>query len=364
MTETMQEIIELTRKLIGFKTMHKTPEEINRCASFIEQWLAKEKIHYRRLDFENVPSILVMPDSGFAPVLLMSHIDVVDGPDELFDHHERDGNLYGRGSIDDKYAVALSMVLMNEHVKRLREKRSSRKALPFGILITGDEEIGGTNGARKALKELKTDFCIALDGGVVEKIVIKEKGIVRLRMVCKGKAAHGARPWLGENAIEKLIEDYRRLSDHFRVSHPDHWNRTLNFSRIQAGKSINQVPDYAEALFDIRYTEQDDMKQVVRDAQAEIEGELTIESMEPVFMGGNSHYLELLLSISTDSFTGFEHGASDARFLSNLGIDGIVWGANGDSSAHSLEEHVNIESINKLFSILDEFLTRAESLEQ
>ena len=239
MTETMQEIIELTRKLIGFKTMHKTPEEINRCASFIEQWFVKEKIHYRRLDFKNIPSILVMPDSGFAPVLLMSHIDVVEGPDELFNPHERDGNLYGRGSIDDKYAVALSMVLLKEHVQRLREKSRSRKALPFGILITGDEEIGGANGARKALKELKTDFCIALDGGVVEKVVIKEKGIVRLRMVSRGKTAHGARPWLGENAIEKLIADYHKLSEHFRVSQPDHWNRTLNFSRIQAGKSIN-----------------------------------------------------------------------------------------------------------------------------
>ena len=106
------------------------------------------------------------------------------------------------------------------------------------------------------------------------------------------------------------------------------------------------------------------MKQVVRDAQAEIESELTIESMEAVFMGGNSHYLDLLLSISTDSCTGFEHGASDARFLSNLGINGIVWGANGDSSAHSLEEHVNIESVNRLFSILDEFMTGAQSLER
>ncbi|MCK7511835.1 MAG: hypothetical protein MZV70_52510 [Desulfobacterales bacterium] len=36
----------------------------------------------------------------------------------------------------------------------------------------------------------------------------KEKGIVRLKLVGRGKTAHGARPWLGENAIENLIADY------------------------------------------------------------------------------------------------------------------------------------------------------------
>jgi len=358
----MEETIELTKELIRFKTMHKSPDEIGHCSSFIEEWLKKEGIHYRRFDFEGIPSIMVMPESGYAPVLLMSHIDVVDGPDELFLPAVREGNLYGRGSLDDKYAAALSLVLLKKHAQRLRGEGRSQEDLPFGILITGDEEIGGANGARKALKELKADFCIALDGGVVEKIVVKEKGVMRLKLVAKGRTAHGARPWRGENAIEKLITDYHKLAEHFSQSQPDHWNRTLNFSRVQAGKSINQVPDYAEALFDIRYTENDDMEKVVRDVQKEIGGELTIENKEPVFMSGQSPYLDLLLSISTESRTGFEHGASDARFLSDLGISGIVWGANGDSSAHSLEEHVNIESVHKLFAILDRFVTETASL--
>jgi succinyl-diaminopimelate desuccinylase len=358
----MEETIELTKELIRFKTMHKSPDEIERCASFIKEWLKKERIHYRRFDFEGVPSIMVMPESGYAPVLLMSHFDVVDGPDELFVPDVRNGNLYGRGSLDDKYAAALSLVLLKKHVQRLRGQGRSQEDLPFGILITGDEEIGGANGAKKALKELKADFCIALDGGVVEKIVVKEKGVMRLKLVAKGKTAHAARPWLGENAIEKLIADYQKLAGHFSHSQSDHWNRTLNFSRIQAGKSTNQVPDYAEALFDIRYTDDDDMEKVVRDIREEIEGELIIESMEPVFMGGDSPFLELLLSVAGDSRTGFEHGASDARFLSALGIDGIVWGANGDSSAHSLEEHVNIESVYSLYGILDRFVAETVSL--
>jgi len=60
-----------------------------------------------------------------------------------------------------------------------------------------DEEIGGHDGAQAALAQLKADFAIALDGGNLRKIVVKEKGILRLKLISRGKTAHGARPWLG-----------------------------------------------------------------------------------------------------------------------------------------------------------------------
>ena len=268
----MQEIIDLTKHLIRFKSMHSQPAEINKCAAYIEAYLQTHHITYRRLDSNGIPSILITRSNGYAPVLLMSHIDVVEGPDTLFDPYEKNGNLYGRGSKDDKYAVALSLVLLKEFLPHME----SQDDLPFGVLITGDEEIGGPNGARKALAELKADFCIALDGGGLEKIVVKEKGILQLKLIARGKSAHGARPWLGENAIDRLIADYQVLGAHFQESAPDHWHRSLNFGRIQAGNSINQVPDYAEAFFDIRFTETDDMDAIVEKVRRSIQGELVV----------------------------------------------------------------------------------------
>jgi succinyl-diaminopimelate desuccinylase len=356
----MEEIIRLTKDLIRFKSMHSKPDEIRACAEFIEHMLSVWGISYTRLDRGSFPSILALPETRYAPVLLMSHIDVVDAPDDLFLPLEQEGKLYGRGSIDDKYAVALSLVLLKEHFQRHRKQGRNQEALSFGVLITGDEELGGHQGAREALKTMKTDFCIALDGGHLRKIVQKEKGIVRLRLISRGKSAHGARPWLGENAIEKLIEDYLKMKSHFQETRPEHWNRTLNFSIVHAGKSANQVPDYAEALFDIRYTENDDMDEVVRKIRAEIQGELAVEAKEPLFWGVDSPYLKLLLEVAAGTEVGFEHGASDARFLMEHGTAGIVWGADGDLSQHSSEEHVNIQSVYALYGILDEFLKRVE----
>ncbi len=358
----MEEIITLTKDLIRFKTMHSQPDEIQRCIAFIEAYLKKCGANYQRLDHDNIPSIIVMPQNNVAPILLMSHIDVVDGPDELFNPRVKDNALYGRGSIDDKYAAALSLVLIKEHLRKLRKKGKDQNALPFGVLITADEELGGVNGARKALEKIKAEFCIALDGGGLQKIVTKEKGVVKLKLIARGKTAHGARPWLGENAIENLINDFQVLKTNFALSAPGHWHRTLNFSRIQAGKASNQVPDYAEALFDIRYTENDDMEAVFQNIQNEIKGELVVEKKEPLFEGGDSPYLDLLLEIAKETEVGFEHGASDARFLSAHGIKGIVWGANGDLSQHSADEHVNIDSVDKLYELLDTFIKRSKAI--
>jgi succinyl-diaminopimelate desuccinylase len=352
----MKELIELTKSLIRYPSVHGRPDQIHACAGFIEDYLKSSRIAFQRFDFNNIPSILVMPENRFAPVVLMSHFDVVDGPDLLFSPWEENGCLYGRGSIDDKYAVALSLVLLKNHVERLVSSGVTQNALPFGILLTGDEEIGGENGAQKILHEFKTDFCIALDGGNINKIVVREKGILRLKLIARGKTAHGARPWLGENAIERLIDDYQRIKNFFDVSALDHWHRTLNFSIMHAGSVINQVPDYAEAHFDIRYTEADDIDALIQAVRISIQGEVQVMSTSPMFLGGNSPYLDKLLSFTPSTVLGCEHGASDARHLADHGIPGIVWGANGDMTQHAEDEHIDIGSFIELYNILDQFL--------
>ncbi len=358
----MKAIVDLTKELIRFKSVQSRPEEIGRCADFIETVLESGNVDYRRVDHCGIPSILVVPNSRHAPILLMSHMDVVDAPDTLFDPVEKKGNLYGRGSIDDKYAVALSLVLLQNQLDALRGQGKDQQDLPFGVLITGDEEIGGANGAQKMLTEFTTDFCIALDGGSVDKIVTREKGILRLKLVAQGRSAHGARPWLGENAIENLWADYLKIKSFFTETDPDHWHRTLNFSRIHAGQSDNQVPDRAEALFDIRYTEKDDPDHLAAAMAGEISGELQVLSKDPVFDSGRSTYLDLLLELAKGTKVGFEHGASDARHLSAQGIAAIVWGADGDLSQHSGSEHVNISSLTRLYDILNRFMIKAAAI--
>ncbi len=352
----MEALTELLARLVAIPSTHSRPQEIDRCADFIVDWLDAHRIAYSKQIHKGVPTITALPETDRTPILLMSHIDVVEAPPALFEPRLQGGRLYGRGTIDDKYAVALSLRLLHDHLERLRAEGRSQRDLSFGLMITGDEEVGGKNGARPALARLEADFAIALDGGCLDRIIIKEKGILRLKLTSRGRAAHGARPWLGENAIEALFRDYEILRTHFQVDAPDHWHRTLNWSVVEAGPSVNQVPDRAKAIFDIRYTEQDDPDALIAALRSALNGELEILNLDPVFEAGSSPYMDRLKQIVPEAEWGMEHGASDARFLAANGIPGVVWGADGNMSQHTDDEHVELDSVTILYRHLDRFL--------
>ncbi len=358
---TLDEITSLTEDLIRFRTTHEHPAEIRRCADFVEAWLDRNGIPHERRDEEGLPTLTVLPRPDHAPVLLLSHLDVVDAPDALFEPLRRDGRLHGRGSIDDKYAVALSLILLRDRLRRLLRDGGGVHDLPLGLLITGDEEIGGFRGTGRALETLGADFAVVLDGGAPLHVVTQEKGILRIRLEHRGRAAHGSRPWLGQNAVEGLMEDLRRIQRFFPLpaEDPNHWHRTLNIGVVRGGTAPNQVPEHAEALLDVRYTETDDVSGLMAALREQVTGELVVTARAPVFTSGASPFLDRFLESLDGAVTVREHGGSDARFLPERGIPGVVWGADGGMSQHGLEEHVDLKSLGVVYDALDRFLNRA-----
>lgn len=353
----INDIVSLTADLISIPSVTSRHDEVDRCARFIQAWCERESITCTRMDNNGVPSLMVGPASRNAPLLLMTHFDVVDGPSHLFTPEVRDNVLHGRGAIDDKYAVALSLVLYRERLRTARACGLGQDDVPLQLLMTGDEEEGGKNGARFALDHVQAAFCVAIDGGSPGTIITKEKGVLDFTLTAHGKAAHGARPWLGVNAVDLLMADYAALKPLFpgqtRQDDPDHWHRSLNLGILNAGDAVNKVPDVATARLDVRYTEQDDPDALVKAMTEAVSGTLVLDRREPLFHTGNTPWLARLLACAPGSATGFAHGASDARFLSAHNIPGVVWGAEGETSQHTAHEHLLIPSLQPLYAALD-----------
>ncbi|XP_064333192.1 N-fatty-acyl-amino acid synthase/hydrolase PM20D1 isoform X4 [Camelus dromedarius] len=88
-------------------------------------------------------------DPSLQPYMLLAHIDVVPAPDEGWDVPpfsglERDGFIYGRGTLDNKNSLmaimqALELLLIRNYIPRR----------PFFIALGHDEEVSGVNGAQK-----------------------------------------------------------------------------------------------------------------------------------------------------------------------------------------------------------------------
>jgi len=358
-----QEIADLTSELLRIPSLHSRPEEIRRCADFIEAWLVRRDIDYTRSDISDVPAITVLPRPGATEVLVMAHFDVVAVQDESqFIPREENGRLFGRGSVDDKYAVALSLILFHDHLERIRQSGGNQGDMCFGLLLNGDEEVGGANGALAVLEKIDLDFCLALDGGNPGNLVVKEKGILQLKLTARGKATHAARPWLGQNAFDILVADYQALQKIFADQTPEHWHKTMVLSNCRVGDgSINIVPGEATATLDIRYTENEDPDAILAAIKEAVASEVSILEKEPLFIGGSSPYLDTLVACIPGVNVGFEHGASDARYLTARGIPGAIWGAAGEMSQHAADEHVVISSLGTVYNSLDAFFNAIEA---
>jgi Acetylornithine deacetylase/Succinyl-diaminopimelate desuccinylase and related deacylases len=109
------EIIALTQDLIRIPSMHSRPEEIMRCADFVLEWCAAHAITARKVVHNGVPSSIGHASKAVS-LLLMTHLDVVDAPESMFHPRVEGDRLFGRGAIDDKYAVALSLVLFRDRL--------------------------------------------------------------------------------------------------------------------------------------------------------------------------------------------------------------------------------------------------------
>jgi succinyl-diaminopimelate desuccinylase len=354
-----KELISLTSDLIKIPSTHSRPDEIHRCAQKIEQYLETEEITYQKVIHNNIPSLLILPTPSYAPLLFVTHFDVVEATDEeMFTPRVNSDCLYGRGAIDDKYAVALSLTLFKEKLQQLKTQRMSQTDMTFGLLLTGDEEVGGENGTGAVVDTIDTDFFIALDGGAPDHIVTKEKGIMLLELSAKGKEAHASRPWLGKNAMDLLLADYRVMQQLFPENTTDRWHRTMALTRCNVGNgSTNMIPGKGSASFDIRFTENDNPEELIAEIRTRVSSTVTVKAMAPVFNSTSSHHLQRLSTLSEKISIGAEHGASDARYFSARNVPGAIWGADGQMSAHTDNEHLLLPSFFKLYDHLDTFIT-------
>lgn len=125
--------------------------------------------------------------------------------------------------------------------------------------------------------------------------------------------------------------------------------------------SANIVPEHAAASLDIRYTGNDDPHKLLATIQKLSSSEVTLKAMEPVFESGPSPFLELLVKYSDGAAVGFEHGASDARYLSRRNVPGAIWGADGELSQHTDNEHIVISTLFSIYESLDKFLTAVQA---
>ena len=344
-----------------FRSTSDRPEELAKCFDFVEKYLLEAGIKSKRFVFNNKLSLFVGHVAKPA-VLLCGHLDVVEGRDEQFNPRLEGDKLIGRGSLDMKSGDAVLIEYTKNNFKTNEN---------FGLLLTGDEEIGGINGVGSLVERGygATEAVVIPDGGQSHlNLVVKEKGVLQLAVIAHGKAAHGSRPWDGVNAIGLLNNFLPKFENFFTPhnEHPDgHWVTTCNVGKIEGGLAINQVSDLATAHCDIRYTERDQPEKIIERAKSICPPEILIEVMfnEPMFLADPEsptlkHYRAAIKSVTRNNAKIiFSHGSSDARFFTVNNVPVIISQPTGEG-LHGPDEWVSVKAIEEYYKILEDFMKR------
>jgi len=203
----------------------------------------------------NVYGRLLGRGTGRGNLLLASHLDTIPPGDRAWEHGVLSGQLvngriYGRGSADMKGGLAATVF-------------AAGAIAQSGIELSSDLIVAGTVG-----EEVDCLGAQALvDSGILDSVSaigIPEptgldlctvyKGALWVKIVTKGRTAHGSKPNLGVNAILHMGATIQRILaiDWDVTAHPLLGLPTLNVATVQGGIKTNMIPDRCELTIDFR----------------------------------------------------------------------------------------------------------------
>src|SRR5690606_21355217 len=157
-----------------------------------------------------------------------------------------------------------------------------------------------------------------------------------VRLKVRGRAAHGATPWLGENAILRAIEVFRNLESlpFARESSALYDRPSINLGRILGGDALNKVPDVCAIDVDVRYLPEQDPELILEPPRTRDAESVSPFRRPPALVDPESPFVRALCAAASphhpeEVTTVGRDGASDAVSFLRAGIPAVEFGPVG-----------------------------------
>ncbi|WP_435348807.1 M20 family metallopeptidase [Haloarchaeobius sp. HRN-SO-5] len=386
-SEHRADLLDLTLDLLAIDTAN-PPGATSKLVDYVESSLPSGSLEVERFAVDPAkPNLLVtVPGRRDETLLFNGHLDTVPYDAEEWTHDplgERDGDrIYGRGATDMKGPLAAMLFVLRAYVET-----DTEPPVTLAFAFVSDEEVGGDAGLPALLSadRLDADACV-IGEPTCERgqhsVTVADRGSIWLTLDATGDAAHGSRPILGENAIDRLYDAVTRLRERFgrrRLSFDDAMAAivdesvafyeptmgaaaardlftypSINLGTLEGGEAINTVPQTARARVDIRLTagvQTPEVLSEVRECISECEGitvtdvSWTVGTAEPV----DSPLVDAVASTAEDVVGDHVYrrsatGGGDAKKLRNAGIPTVEF-ALGTDTVHAVDEYTTVEAL-------------------
>lgn len=201
-----------------------------------------------------------MPGSheGSGCVVLSAHIDTVFPAGTPIEPRAEGRRLHAPGACDNGAGVAGMLALATA----LREAELQPTCDVYFVGNTGEEGDGDLRGMRHLYQHApwreRIRSHIVLDGAGDNVAITHALASLRFRAVVRGPGGHA---WTDAGSLNPILVLSRAIARLGELVLPSSPRTTLNIGSIRGGTAINAIPEEAEASFDLRST---DPEQLIR----------------------------------------------------------------------------------------------------
>lgn len=298
-------------------------------------------------------------------VLLAPHLDTVSAAAAAFRPRLQGHRLHGRGACDTKGSAAAMLAAVCELA------RSGRRPAETEIVFAGliDEEHAQAGARALAAGRWRADLAIVGEPTRC-RVVTAHKGSLWFRVETRGRAAHGATPHRGVNAVHAAARIVDLLETRYaarlrRRQHRLLGAATVSVGALSGGTQANIVPDRAVIEVDRRTLPGETEAAVRRELRALLAARglrATLTAMKPadcppLETDPRLPLVRRFLAVARQSQPEGAHYFCDAAVLAGGGIPSVVFGPGDIAQAHTADEWIDLRSLERARALLVQFLS-------
>ncbi|MCB0995625.1 MAG: succinyl-diaminopimelate desuccinylase [Acidimicrobiales bacterium] len=294
-------------------------------------------------------------------VLLGGHSDTVAPNANLGARIEGD-TLWGLGAADMKGGLAVLLELA---------RTVSEPAVDVTYLIYAREEVASEHNGLRELFSLAPDLLaadVALLGEPTDGVIEAGcQGTLRLQLTLRGARAHTARPWMGRNAIHRLaavLERVAAFEERRPVIDGCEYREALQAVSVEGGVAGNVVPDEARLTVNHRFAPDRTLAEAEAWLRSYLAPGLEDGDVAELTDGassappGLSHPLLAAMIQRHQLPVRAKLGWTDVAFFAEHGIPAANFGPGDATVAHTADEHLRREPLERSHQVLHDLLVR------
>jgi len=269
--------------------------------------------------------------------------------------------LWGLGSADMKGGLAVMLELAARHPE---------PAVDVTFVVYAREEVAAAHSGLGELFASRPDLLVGdvailgepTDGAIEAGC----QGVLRVRVVVHGARAHTARAWMGRNAIHRagrLLAVLEAYEPRRPVMLGCEYHEALQAVRIDGGVAGNVVPDRVTIEIGHRFAPDrsvDEAEAHVRATLAPVldhDDEFEVVDSSPSAAPAVDHPLVAAAIERHGLEVRAKLGWTDVARFTEHGIPAVNLGPGDPTIAHTAEECLHRDSLERTFAVLDDLLT-------